>query len=65
MKKKLKKEAKEALEKGKNIGLQEGKTKKAYEVVIKLKEMNLPIEQIAKVVELKEEEVKAILNEKK
>ena len=61
----LKKEAKEALEKGKNIGLQEGKTKKAYEVVIKLKEMNLPIEQIAKVVELKEEEVKAILNEKK
>ena len=47
------------------LGLQEGKTKKAYEVVIKLKEMNLPIEQIAKVVELKEEEVKEILNDKK
>ena len=57
----LKKEAEEALEKGKNIGLKE----KTNEVVIKLKEMNLPIEQIAKAVELKEEEVKAILNEKK
>ena len=64
MKKELK-EAKEALKKEKNIGLQEGKTEKAHEVVIKLKEMNLPIEQIAKAVELKEEEVKAILNEKK
>ena len=31
----------------------------------KLNEMNLTIEQIAKAVELKEEEVKAILNEKK
>ena len=61
----LKKEAKEALEKGKNIGLQEGKTEKTHEVVIKLKEMNLPIEQIAKAVELNEEDVKAILNEKK
>ena len=30
-----------------------------------LKEANLPIEQIAKIVELKVEEVKAILNEKK
>ena len=57
----LKKEAKEALEKGKNIGLKE----KTNEVVIKLKEMNLPIEQIAKAVELNEEDVKAILNEKK
>ena len=35
----LKKEAEEALEKGKNIGLKE----KTNEVVIKLKEMNLPI----------------------
>ena len=51
--------------KGKNIGLQEGKTEKTHEVVIKLKEMNLPIEQIAKAVELNEEDVKAILNEKK
>ena len=57
----LKKEAEEALEKGKNIGLKE----KTNEVVIKLKEMNLPIEQIAKAVELNEEDVKAILNEKK
>ena len=44
----LKKEAEEALEKGKNIGLKE----KTNEVVIKLNEMNLPIEQIAKAVEL-------------
>ena len=57
----LKKEAEEALEKGKNIGLKE----KTNEVVIKLKEMNLPIEQIAKAVELNEEDVTAILNEKK
>ena len=57
----LKKEAEEALEKGKNIGLKE----KTNEVVIKLKEMNLPIEQIAKAVELNEEDVKEILNEKK
>ena len=57
----LKKEAEEALEKGKNIGLKE----KTNEVVIKLKEMNLPIEQIAKAVELNEEDVKAILKEKK
>ena len=57
----LKKEAEEALEKGKNIGLKE----KTNEVVIKLKEMNLPIEEIAKAVELNEEDVKAILNEKK
>ena len=63
MKKELK-EAKEALKKEKNIGLQEGKTKKTHEVVIKLKEMNLPIEQIAKAVELNEEDAKAILNEK-
>ena len=57
----LKKEAEEALEKGKNIGLKA----KTNEVVIKLKEMNLPIEQIAKAVELNEEDVKEILNEKK
>ena len=61
----LKKEAKEALKKEKNIGLQEGKTEKTHEVVRKMKEANLTIEQIAKIVELKVEEVKAILNEKK
>ena len=55
------KEAKEALKKEKNIG----KTEKTHEVVRKMKEANLPIEQIAKIVELKVEEVKAILNEKK
>ena len=64
MKKELK-EAKEALKKEKNIGLQEGKIEKTHEVVRKMKEANLPIEQIAKIVELKVEEVKAILNEKK
>ena len=53
----LKKEAEEALEKGKR--------EKTNEVIRKLNEMNLPIEQIAKAVELKVEEVKAILNEKK
>ena len=41
------------------------KRKKTHEVVRKMKEANLPIEQIAKIVELKVEEVKAILNEKK
>ena len=61
----LKKEAKEALKKEKNIGLQEGKTEKTHEVVRKMKEANITIEQIAKIVELKVEEVKAILNEKK
>ena len=53
----LKKEAEEALEKGKK--------EKTNEVVRKMKEANLPIEQIAKIIELKVEEVKAILNEKK
>ena len=60
MKKELK-EAKEALKKEKNIG----KTEKTHEVVRKMKEANLPIEQIAKAVELNEEDVKEILNEKK
>ena len=53
----LKKEAEEALEKGKR--------EKTNEVIRKLNEMNLTIEQIAKAVELNEEDVKAILNEKK
>ena len=57
----LKKEAKEAREKGEQIGIE--KEKKV--VIKKLHELNISIEQIAKVVELKEEEVKAILNEKK
>ena len=48
MKKELK-EAKEALKKEKNIGLQEGKMEKTHEVVRKMKEANLPIEQIAKI----------------
>jgi len=57
----LKKEAKEAREKGEQIGIE--KEKKA--VIKKLHEFNISIEQIAKVVELKEEEVKEILNDKK
>ena len=57
----LKKEAKEAREKGEQIGIE--KEKKS--VIKKLHELNIPIEQIAKVVELKEEEVKEILNDKK
>ena len=57
----LKKEAKEAREKGEQIGIE--KEKKA--VIKKLHELNISIEQIAKVVELKEEEVKEILNDKK
>ena len=46
---------------GEKIGIE--KEKKA--VIKKLYELNISIEQIAKVVELKEEDVKAILNEKK
>ena len=57
----LKKEAKEAREKGEQIGIE--KEKKA--VIKKLHELNISIEQIAKVVELKGEEVKEILNDKK
>ena len=57
----LKKEAKEAREKGEQIGIE--KEKKA--VIKKLHELNISIEQIAKAVELNEEDVKAILNEKK
>ena len=57
----LKKEAKEALEKGKNIGVQEGEKATKERIARELKEMNLPIQQIAKAVELTEEEVKKIL----
>ena len=46
---------------GEKIGIE--KEKKA--VIKKLYELNISIEQIAKVAELKEEDVKAILNEKK
>ena len=47
--------------KGEQIGIE--KEKKV--VIKKLHELNISIEQIAKVVELKEEEVKEILNDKK
>ena len=57
----LKKEAEEAREKGEQIGIE--KEKKA--VIKKLHELNISIEQIAKVVELKEEEVKELFNDKK
>ena len=52
----MKKEAEEALEKGKK--------EKTNEIVRRMKNADLSIEQIAKIVELKVDEVKAILNEK-
>ena len=52
----LKKEAEEALEKGKK--------EKTNEIVKRMKDADLSIEQIAQIVELKVDEVKAILNEK-
>ena len=52
----LKKEAEEALEKGKK--------EKTNEIVKRIKDPDLSIEQIAQIVELKVDEVKAILNEK-
>ena len=65
----LKKEAKEAREKGLSDGLVTGEKigieKEKKSVIKKLHELNIPVEQIAKVVELKEEEVKQILNDKK
>jgi len=65
----LKKEAKEAREKGLSDGLVTGEKigieKEKKSVIKKLHELNIPIEQIAKVVELKEEEVKEILSSNK
>ena len=52
----LKKEAEEALEKGKK--------EKTNDIVRRMKNADLSIEQIAQIVELKVDEVKAILNEK-
>ena len=52
----LKKEAEEALERGKK--------EKTNEIVKRMKDADLSIEQIAQIVELKVDEVKAILNEK-
>ena len=52
----LKKEAEEALEKGKK--------EKTNEIVKRMKDADLSIEQIAQIVKLKVDEVKAILNEK-
>jgi len=57
----MKKGLADGLVKGEQIGIE--KEKKA--VIKKLHELNISIEQIAKVVELKEEEVKEILNDKK
>ena len=61
----LKKEAKEARGKGLSDGLVIGIEKEKKSVIKKLHELNIPVEQIAKVVELKEEEVREILNDKK
>ena len=52
---------KEAKERGEQIGIE----KEKKDVIKKLHEINISIEQISKVVELKEEEVKEILNDKK
>ena len=57
----MKKGLADGLVKGEQIGIE--KEKKA--VIEKLHKLNIPIEKIAKIVELKEEEVKEILNEKK
>ena len=57
----LKKEAKEAREKGEQIGIE--KEKKA--VIKKLHELNISIEQIANAVELNEEDVKAKKSQRK
>ena len=61
----LKKEAEEARETGLADGLVIGIEKQKKAVIKKLHELNISIEQIAKAVELNEEDVKAILNEKK
>ena len=61
----LKKEAEEAREKSLADGLVIGIEKQKKAVIKKLHELNISIEQIAKAVELNEEDVKAILNEKK
>ena len=53
----MKKEAEEALEKGKK--------EKTNEIVRRMKNADLSIEQIAQIVELKVDEVKAILNDEK
>lgn len=52
-------------EKGLADGLVIGIEKEKKAVIKKLHELNISVEQIAKIVELKVEEVKAILNEKK
>lgn len=52
----------EGLRKGKKEGIEEGKKKTKKEVIKKLYEMNMSLEQIAKAVELEENEIKKILN---
>ena len=47
------------------LGEKTGRENEKKAVIKKLHELNIPIKQIAKVVELKEEEVKEILNDKK
>ena len=60
MKKELK-EAKEAVGKSLEIGEKRGKEKEKKKVIKNLHDLNIPIEQIAKVVELTEKEVEEIL----
>lgn len=58
--------AKEAREKGKKEGREEGKKEgeeiKARKIIKKLRDMNMPLDQIAKIVELEEKEVEKYLN---
>lgn len=44
--------------------MEKGKKEKTNEIVKRMKDADLSIEQIAQIVELKVDEVKAILNEK-
>ena len=50
---------------GLKIGEKRGRENEKKAVIKNLHKLNIPIEKIAKAVELKEEEVKAFLNEKK
>ena len=49
------------LKQGKELGKELGKEEKTAEVIKKLHKINMPIEQIAEIVELEEKEVKKIL----
>ena len=56
---------KEGEARGLKIGEKRGRENEKKNVIKNLHKLNIPIEKIAKAVELNEEDVKAILNEKK